>query len=69
MQGVKGIFFSLLFNLRVKLKVIDISNGYGTGMCGVITVLTRSKRMGHMLFVFKLCDYLMKCLMLKNNGG
>jgi hypothetical protein len=64
---VKGIFFGLLFSLRFLFKVIDISNGYGTGMCGVITILTRSKRMGHMLFVFKLCDYLMKCLMLKNN--
>jgi len=69
LHGVKGIFFALLFDLRVKIRVIDISNGYGSGMCGVITVLARSKRMGHMLFVFKLCDYLMKCLMLKNNGG
>ncbi|CAM6025493.1 unnamed protein product [Sphagnum balticum] len=31
MHGVKGIFFGLLFSLRVQLRVIDISNGYGTG--------------------------------------
>ncbi|KAH8953584.1 hypothetical protein BDL97_08G035300 [Sphagnum fallax] len=36
MQGVKGIFFSLVFNLRVKLKVIDISNGYGTGNTALV---------------------------------
>jgi carotenoid cleavage dioxygenase-like enzyme len=36
MHGVKGIFFSLLFNLRVKLKVIDISNGYGTGNTALV---------------------------------
>jgi hypothetical protein len=32
MYGKKGIAFALLHNLRVKLGVLDISNGLGTGM-------------------------------------
>jgi hypothetical protein len=31
MYGKKGIAFALLHNLRVKLGVLDISNGLGTG--------------------------------------